>query len=107
MALLELGKRVGVVTTLSNVRTSAIKLSSHPSHRTTHASEAEMSLKTKGLTKSPFKQQFDNIHQKWIQHGKELLTKLLERLKKCGLRRFVVGFQSLGATRTSERSTAS
>lgn len=43
-----------------------------------------MSLKTKGLTEHPFKQQLENIPPEEIQYWEELFIKLLERPKKNG-----------------------
>lgn len=73
-----------MVTDLSNVRTNAVKLKSYPSHKTIHEREPKMSLKTKGLTEHPFKQQLENIPPEEIQYWEELFIKLLERPKKNG-----------------------
>lgn len=75
---------IWVVSDLSNVRTIAVKLKSYPSHQTIHEREPKMSLKTKGLTEHPFRQQLDNIHQEEIQYWEELFIRLLERPKKNG-----------------------
>lgn len=101
-----------MVTDLSNVGTIAVKMKSYPSHQTVCESEPKMSLKTKGLTENPFKQQLDNIHQEEMQYWKELLIKLLERPKKGGSAKGMATqevcgqLSNLGGTRTTEKSMA-
>lgn len=69
MTVLVCGKPVRIID-LSNVRITEVKLRSYPSHQTIHASEAKKSLKTRGLTESPFKPQFDNNHWEGILYGR-------------------------------------